>query len=188
MNWRNFLGQPEPKPPAITYTYGVKLLKKTRFRPFVIPKGALLPSHIVMQKEGQIPYDEAVALAESWAKKHRQDAQEREREKNKQPTPVPITAGTILVHNDPQGTHHAVILDIQGEDAHALFLTSKARWRDTKPRLATDSECHLFGLVPKETTYIAPVVRPLREFYAVKGQLPPECLHELQEEFAHSAV
>lgn len=172
----------QPLPPII-YIYGVcKRRGKSGLKAFTIPKGSQLPSRIIEQKEGLLTHNQAQTLAGIMRKQIRKQ-KEVEKEAEKNPSPVAITPGTILVHNDREGTHFATILAIKEDQAHALFLTSNPDWGH-KARLATEVECCLFGLIIQKTdTYIVPVIRPLKEFFAVKGQLPPECLREYQEEF-----
>jgi hypothetical protein len=97
-------------------------------------------------------------------------------------TPVTLGAGSICTHNDGTSHHMAVVVDVVGEMAHALFLTTNPRW-NYYARLATPAEATLLGQRSERPSYLAPVVRPVREFYRSTGETPVE---DYQREFARA--
>jgi len=160
------------------FQYGVYRTVNGLCLSFVVRKGKNLPESVISMREieggtgteARRLADEMVAAT---AKVSLAQAPAPE-------APV-ITVGSVVVHNDPQGSHSALILRIDGDQAQALFLTSKL-WG--VGREASLDECRLLGLTPWKTTYLVLVTRPLLEFYAYKGQFPFHRLQEYLEEFS----
>jgi len=92
-------------------------------------------------------------------------------------------AGSICTHNDGEGHHMALIVSVVGDMAHALFLTSSSRW-NRYARLAQDSEATTLGQRGQKRSFLAPVVRPLSEFYRCTAVLEYPNMEAYRAEFA----
>lgn len=158
------------------FQYGAYKTYDGRILPFIVRRGKIPPKDILFIDEIDGTSDEAKKLASDKVKIFQVSIQSD----TTPPSPIEFIAGSIVVHNDNQGNHSAAILRIDGDQAKALFLTSKL-WGTG--REASLDECILFGLKPRKITYLVLVSRPLNEFFAHKGYLPPHRLERYLEEF-----
>jgi len=94
-----------------------------------------------------------------------------------------IKAGSICTHNDGQRHHMAAIVDVVGNMAYALFLTSLKNW-NYYARKATSIESAVLGQRGPRESFLAPVVRPITEFYRHVGILPEDQTEVFKREFA----
>jgi len=79
------------------------------------------------------------------------------------PAPL-ILPGTLAWHKDEKGRHAALILDVNGPDTWALFLTSNPLW-NARARKARRFELAYFEWkLNGVTTYLAPVHRRTDQF------------------------
>jgi len=95
-----------------------------------------------------------------------------------------IQSGSIVEHIDGGTTHQAIILDVDGMSALALFLTSNPLW-NPYCRKITKEEAALIGFYGSVSiTYIAPVIREVENFIVTNCVLFPEHrLKNLKKEF-----
>jgi len=100
----------------------------------------------------------------------------------KDPTPAThIEIGDVVTHSDGKGkAHRGVVLDIEGNRALLVFCTTNKDW-NKKARIATEEERKLFCF--KSKTYIAPVVKDLRDLYKIGYSFPQYRIEEFIEEF-----
>jgi len=94
-----------------------------------------------------------------------------------------IKVGSICTHNDGVGHHMAAIVDVVGNMAYALFLTSLKNW-NYYARKATPIEATVMGQRGSRESFLAPVVRPITEFYRHVGILPEDQTEVFKREFA----
>ena len=94
-----------------------------------------------------------------------------------------IKAGSICTHNDGQRHHMTAIVDVVGNMAYALFLTSLKNW-NYYARKATSIESAVLGQRGPRESFLAPVVRPITEFYRHVGILPEDQTEVFKREFA----
>ena len=99
--------------------------------------------------------------------------------------------GTFALHNDGRRSHAALILGVCSADPEAflaLFLTSNPHW-NPDCRKATEEEIRMLHMKPLDKpSYLAPVIRPKREFPSYRLGLDAKGLRKYHEEFAHSFV
>lgn len=163
------------------FQYGVHKTSYGGVTPFVVRRGKTLPENILFIDEIDGTAEEARKLASDKAKTFPVIMQpDGPLILSQSQSPLEFIAGSIVVHSDNHGTHSAAILRIDGDQAQALFLTSKV-WGIG--RGASLDECVLFGLKPRKVTYLTLVSRPLDEFFAHKGYLPPHRLEGYLKEF-----
>jgi len=187
----------------VSYVCGVQR-KGSDLRLFVTVKGDLnIPSDVVILQEGAATREEALSLAQELRKKFRKLVKPNEQlskefveqlpkkleelsVEDSKPLPLQkIGAGSFAVHNDGGKTHFAVILEIQDDWVHALFLTSNKVW-GKHTREASRTECGMFGLHRSKPTYITLVKRFLKDFYYESGRLSSGQLRSYKEEFLTS--
>ncbi len=92
-----------------------------------------------------------------------------------------VVCGDIAHHSDCQGSHQAVVLGDYDEDmVQAVFFTSSFGFGVRK---ATIEELGCAGYRYSKDTFLAPVIRPRREFVAEGSKFPDYRVQELIEEF-----
>jgi hypothetical protein len=96
-----------------------------------------------------------------------------------------LGVGSICTHNDGQGTHPALILSVSNKNAQALFLTSRPGWNQ-HARCATAAETSMFMGRGTKRSYLAPVTRPLSEFFCHMGLLQYPDVRKYIAEFCFS--
>lgn len=95
-----------------------------------------------------------------------------------------VVCGDIAHHSDCQGSHQAIVLgeyDFGDEEMmRAVFFTSSPGFG---VRRATIEELGCAGYRYSKDTFLAPVIRPRREFVAEGSKFPDYRVQELIEEF-----
>jgi hypothetical protein len=99
--------------------------------------------------------------------------------------PDRFAPGTVLRHYDGCSEHWAILLEVEGVQAHVLFLTSNPFWSE-RSRVALPEEVALTGFISKRTTYFALATRPLADFASLRLTYPQHRLEDLREEFLES--
>jgi hypothetical protein len=94
-----------------------------------------------------------------------------------------ITKGTLCTHEDSVSKHRAIVLNVLGTMAHALFVTSKTHW-NLACRLMTPAEHELFCMDRTQWSYVAPVVRDIRSFRSPLAVIEHPNLDAYRLEFA----
>lgn len=211
-NWREMLGQgnmdPMKRPSEVknSYVFGIRR-KGKKFLGFVERKPenqTSLPfQNVVSIEEGWVSHNEATTRAEDMLAEFREQKKEAQWVKDKagavgqrqaaiaaglcvsgDPEVIPVGPGSVVTHSDSEGQHYALILSIEGIEATALFVSS-SRWGGPTTRPASESECHLLGVMrPKARSYLVKVVRPLRDFCAATAVVDSKVLSGFLEEFA----
>ena len=97
------------------------------------------------------------------------------------PQPGDISVGSVATHDDGDGHHQAIILDITNSSAWALFFSSKPYGRVT--RLATKEEISLAGFVYSKPTYLNLVMRHVIDFFSMGISFPEHRIEDLRREY-----
>jgi hypothetical protein len=105
----------------------------------------------------------------------------REREERERTERIASEIGRVAVHCDDQGHHLAVVLDPDGPECFALFITSRIGWAKGA-RVMTAEEAALCR-VAHGSSHFVPVVRPRTQFTLRSSQLPAWRVAELLREF-----
>ena len=92
-----------------------------------------------------------------------------------------LGSGSVVTHEDNKGHHFAIVLNIDGNDADLLFLSSKEFGR--KYRAATKEELALAGFAYSRKTYLCLVNRPITELYPRNLDFPKHRVQDLIKEF-----
>lgn len=97
-------------------------------------------------------------------------------------TPTLLKPGSTAIHNDQQGSHASIILWVEGDQARALFLTTRPSWGGVS-RKATFAEMVILGLSGQRVSYLVPVIRHVADFFP-RGTVSDLHLQELRQEFS----
>ena len=98
-----------------------------------------------------------------------------------------VRPGVLIALSDPEGVHFGAVINIRGEEADLVVLTSRPRW-NPQARPATQGDLLAFNKMGTRTTFLAPVTRRLTNVYARGGELGTLRLEELRLEFDWSAA
>jgi hypothetical protein len=185
---RNFSLNDTPK--TKTYYYGVRLEDTPpKPMPFVIRKKASdtdPPEAIVVYESTKAPGELKEMARDLWLEYKDQRIQtileERVPQEEDLPSPGDVQVGDVVVHQDHEGHHFAVILDIPDEvSAWAVFFSGKVYGKVS--RRATKDELALAGFVHTKTTYLNLVYRHILDFHKHGVSFPEHRVLKLRKEF-----
>ncbi|MCK9567616.1 hypothetical protein M0R72_01540 [Candidatus Pacearchaeota archaeon] len=175
--------------PVRTYYYGVRRVvdHKEKIEPFVIRKkipnkGVVFqpPDALVLRESAQSP-DELKKVASEMLLEYYYD-EARKREVVELPQLGDVSVGSVATHDDGEGHHQAIILDLpNATSAWAIFFSSKQYGRVT--RVATKDEIALAGFVSSKTTYLNLVMRPVIDFFSCGITFPDHRITDLRREY-----
>jgi len=98
------------------------------------------------------------------------------------PQPGDVSVGSVATHDDGDGNHQAIILDLPNStSAWAVFFSSKPYGRVS--RLATKDEIALAGFVSSKSTYLNLVMRPVIDFFSCGITFPEHRIEDLRKEY-----
>jgi hypothetical protein len=97
------------------------------------------------------------------------------------PLDKPINSGSIVTHEDADGHHFAIVLEVEGNRAELLFLSSKRFGR--RCREATKDELALTGFVYTKKTYLCLVTRSVSDLCSQGVNFPEHRVQDLIKEF-----
>lgn len=93
-----------------------------------------------------------------------------------------IIPGSVVTHDDCEGSHYAIVLDILSDNyANILMFSSKELGYRVRP--LTKEELALSGFINSKKTYISLKRRPLWELYPQGLEFPIHRVEELKREF-----
>jgi len=98
-----------------------------------------------------------------------------------------LKSGSIADHSDNIRIHRSIILDIRDQLVLALFISSNPIW-NSYSRMASDDELSIIGYHAKQTSYLVPVVRSIKDFSPSDLSFPDYRLEDLKREFPWSAA
>lgn len=170
----------QQKPLSRLYTYGVRRVKKTGELQVFLGKGKYDGNNALEQHEMWSESIEEVRLRaqellEAW----------KTQPSSRVPAALVIQPGVFCVHADGDGHHNCLVIG-RSEDPepvfHALMLTTNPRW-NLWSREATEVE--VAQLVPRSRlmSWLAPVTRPVSEFFLATRRTDPSTLLRYQTEF-----
>lgn len=86
-----------------------------------------------------------------------------------------VSVGDLVSHINPRSdkNHRAVVLDSDGHEVLALFLTSRPGWQGNSVR-APEWLLKKMHFSPQKATYLAPDKRPVSEFKPMGGRILTE--------------
>jgi hypothetical protein len=91
-----------------------------------------------------------------------------------------VLRGDVAHHSDCQGSHQAVVLGEIDDMVMAVFVTSSVGFG---VRRASVEELGCLGYRNTRDTYLAPVIRPMKEFTSEGFKFPEYRVQELIDEF-----
>jgi hypothetical protein len=92
----------------------------------------------------------------------------------------------VCLHDDGGREHVAVVLDVSGDSATALFFTGMAQWANgCCGRRATREELAMVAYKQtKQATYLVRVVRALEDFRSLRLDVPSHWVSAWEMEFS----
>jgi hypothetical protein len=173
------------------YYYGIRLEDTPpQPRPFVVKKKCgenQKPPEALVLYESTKPPGELKELARDLLGEYKKSSlqrilEERIPQEQELPSPGDVQVGDVVIHNDHEGNHFAIILEIPDEvSAWALFLSSKV-WGKVS-RKATKDELALVGFVSTNGTYLNLAYRHILDFYRHGISFPEHRTQKLRQEF-----
>ena len=93
--------------------------------------------------------------------------------------------GVVARHFDKVSVHWSILLEVRGDRVLALMFTTTADW-NRAARLAHPEEISMAGFRGRRQSYLAPVIRPLKDFTVLDIRLPAHRVTSLKQEFPWS--
>lgn len=174
--------QEAPTPPQKRlYTYGVRRSKKTGELQAFWGKGEYggtkaLALHQMLADSTDAARIKAEELLAAW-----KDPQDPDSDNQS----LPLRPGVFCVHSDSDGHHNCLIIGHTNDPEplfHVLMLTTNPRWnRHCRPA----TEVEIAQLIPQSRlqSWLAPVSRPVSEFFLASRMTDPSTLVRYWEEF-----
>lgn len=175
-------GSPPVTVTETMYTYGVRRAKKTGGLQCFWGKGEYSGNNALVTQKAWVKSSEearkkAEELLAAWKVQPKSNEQG--------PPALALQPGVFCVHSDGDGHHNCLIIgrtEVPEPLFHVLMLTTNPRW-NSFCRRATEVE--IAQLIPRSRlqSWLAPVTRPVSEFFLASRMTDPRTLKEYWHEF-----
>lgn len=159
--------------------FGIFRSSRGKLAAFVVKKTTRVPKGVLLAYRENITAGEAkkraAQMMSDYLPINRTTLDEYEKEHD-------LVDGRVATYCDEGREHQAIIITVIGDNALALFFTSKASWAK-KTRRASNDEMAAANFISSRRTYVSLVLRPLDGFIPTFRMVPELLLSELKKEF-----